>query len=112
MTVSSTPTTLLERIHGDEIRQQAREVRPGDAMQALALAPFFVLGWLLGLVSTVLVRCVAYTSVSVRTGWRVARREPLDQPKLADVLSENARLRAELERQATFGYATRSVPES
>jgi len=111
MTVTNGPTSVLDRIPVEEIRQQARDVRTGDAVQAIVLAPFFVLGWLLGIVSLVFVRCIAYTSVSVRTGWRVARKEPLDQPRLDDVLTENARLRAELERQASFGYATRSVPE-
>lgn len=95
--------TLPERIHLKEIKAEAHQANAGQALQTLLLAPFFILGWLLGKGSRAFVLAVTYVGVSARTGWRQARHEPLNQPKISDVLRENAVLRAEVQRLGGSG---------
>jgi hypothetical protein len=90
--------TLADRIHFEEIAAQARTAKPGRQLASLILLPFFVLGWLVGKGSRLAALMTAYLGVAIRTGWRTARSEPLNQPDLSAVLADNAQLRAQLER--------------
>lgn len=104
MTTTANETRRLpEIIHLQEIKAEARQVNAGQAVQTLLLAPFFVIGWLLGKSSRAVVLMGTYMAVSARTGWRQARNEPLNQPKITDVLRENAMLRAEVQRLGGSG---------
>lgn len=94
---------LPQRIHLEEIKAEAHQAQPGQALLTLLLAPFFILGWLVGKASRTFVLAVTYVGVSARTGWRQARNEPLNQPKIGDVQRENAMLRAELQRLGGSG---------
>lgn len=100
---STRTITLPERIHLQEIKAEAQQANAGQALQTLLLAPFFIIGWLFGKSSRAVVLIGTYMAVSARTGWRQARKEPLNQPKITDVLRENAMLRAEVQRLGGTG---------
>jgi hypothetical protein len=97
---------LAERYHVDEITKQAKQVKPGHVVLALIASVLFSAGWLIAKAFTLLFFCGAWSAVAVRTGWREARGEPLNQPKLENVLRENARLRQEIQRLDS-GYVPR-----
>ena len=97
---------LAERYHVDEITKQARDVKPGQVVLALIASVLFGLGWLIAKLFTLAFFCGAWSAVAIRTGWREARHEPLNQPKLENVLAENARLRQEIQR-LDAGYVPR-----
>lgn len=90
--------TLADRYNVDLISEQAHQVQPLRVVLGVIAGLLFGIGWLIGKTFQVLFFAGAWGAVAIRTGWRSARGTPLNQPRLEDVMAENAHLRAELAR--------------
>jgi hypothetical protein len=89
---------LQDRVPIDAITADARQARPGRAIQGVIGGFFFVLAWALAKSLAVTFLAGAWCFSAWKMGWRTARGEPLNQPDLEEVLAENQRLRNELAR--------------
>ena len=98
MSSTATQPKLYERMPVDEITAQARTVRPGRVLVGVIAACLWMVGFATAKLFGVLWFAGVWAAVAVRTGWREARGEPLNQPRLEEVMAENERLRAELAR--------------
>lgn len=75
-------TTLEQRIHYDELHEQAAAARPGRAAATAIAAVFFALGWLLGALFFGAATCFFAARTGFRDGARMKRaaRQPEQQP--------------------------------
>ncbi len=73
-------TTLLERMHGEDISREARQVRFSVTILTLITAIFFAIGWVAGRLWLGSVYC----GFAVRQGWREGTkpRVPRQEPNL------------------------------
>lgn len=103
MTAVTEKIPLHERVPVEEITRQAKEVRFSRTVLALIGGLLWCAGYIAAKVFKYLWIACAWSAVAVRTGWREARGEPLNQPTLQAVLAENAQLRAALDRLQVGG---------
>lgn len=87
----------------EQISQQAREVRPGVAAQALIGGIIYGVVFLLTRGVTKLFRSLTWCVVAGRMGYREARGLPVSQPSVESLLAENDQLRKALARLDTGG---------
>lgn len=93
-----TRTRLQDRVPIDAITADARQARPGRAIQGLIGGLLVMIGYVAAKMFTVLFLSGAWCFSGVKIGWRQGRGLPLNQPTLEAVLAENERLRAEVAR--------------
>lgn len=62
--------TVLERVPVDEVRAEARDIKPGVTVLTVVTGVLFVLGWVLG----VLWAAVAWSLAAVKVGFRQGRQ--------------------------------------
>ena len=95
-------TAITDRIPVAEISRQARRVRFGQTALAIITGVLFGAGWLIAKAFTVLWLVLAWGATSVKLGWQQAQTRAatprLTVQEQADILAENDRLHAEIER--------------
>lgn len=89
---------IWERAPVEEITAQAKEVKFSRVVLGLLGGLLWVIGWSAAKLFGVVWIAAAWSGVAMRTGWRQARGEPLNQPTVEQLMRENAQLRAELRR--------------
>ena len=95
-------TAITDRIPVAEISRQARNVRFGHTILAIITGVLFGAGWLIAQAFAALWLVLAWAATSVRLGWQQAQTRAaaprLTVQEQADILAENDRLHAEIER--------------
>lgn len=98
VTMRRPPHRLQDRVPIDAITADARQARPGRAALGVVGGLLFMAGFVLRKVYSVTFLAGAWCFSATKLGWRAAGGEALTKPDLQEVLSENSRLRMELER--------------
>ncbi len=92
------PRRLQDRVPLDAITADAHRAKPGRAAQGLIGGLLFMVGFIIRKTLGTLFLAGAWCFSATKLGWRSAGGEELDKPLLQDVLTENRRLRLEIER--------------
>lgn len=82
----------------DDVTRQAKQVHPGRVIAAVSGGVLFTIGWLTAKLFGVLWFAAVWGALAAREGWRQAKGIPPSGPSLDAILTENARLRAEIAR--------------
>ena len=89
---------LQDRVPIDAITADARQARPGRAVQGLIGGIFFGIFWCLGKTFMLIFMSGAWCASAAKMGWRQAQGKPLNVPSVEALMAENQNLRAELSR--------------
>lgn len=91
-------TRLQDRVPIDAITADARQARPGRAMQGLIGGIIFGIFFVLSKTFMVIFMSGAWCASAAKMGWRQAQGKPLNVPSIEALMAENQHLRAELSR--------------
>lgn len=72
--------TVLERVPVDEVRAEARDMKPAVTVLTVVTGVLFAVGWLLG----VLWAAVAWSLAAVKVGFRQGRRMGFAETSVPD----------------------------
>ena len=89
---------LQDRVPLDDIMADARQARPGRALQGLIGGLIFGIVFVIAQVCRVIFFSGAWCASAAKMGWRQANHQPLNVPSIEQLLAENQNLRAELSR--------------
>jgi hypothetical protein len=89
---------LHERVPLEAITADARKASPGKVILGLIGGLIFAIAWLTAKAFTMVFFAFAWCASAAKMGWRTARDLPLNQPDVRELIAENDRLRAMIDR--------------